>query len=225
MERQPLKPAVGVLAVLLGAVFLLHFAVTALVVGPVNPISLQFGREINSYTGRMFQQTWTLFAPTPINDERGLLIRARLRDEQGLLLETEWHDITSGPIDRIHEQRLFPPRHSRIISNGIQLLGWRDPVVDRIREQLIVQPMEDADDPRSRFPFSPAEERYLESMEEILRQIATVHARDRWGDGVEAVQVRLAVNEFPPFSRRREPDSADDISVTDFEWLMVEQEN
>lgn len=226
MERElSLRPATVVLAILLVVMFIGHFAITALSVGPVNPVALRFEREIGWYTGSMFQQAWTLFAPTPINDERGLLVRARVRGEEGGVFETEWYDITSGPISRIHEQRIFPPRYSRIISNGIQLMGWRHPVVDRLRERLAIQPIQGGDDLRLDVPLVPGEERFVDVMREILRQIATVHARDRWGENVEEVQVRLLVNLFPPFSLRHEPDSANDISVTDFEWLTVEQEN
>lgn len=212
------------------AVFSVHFAMTFLFVAPLNPVSLDHNNLVNHYMAPLFQQNWQLFAPNPVNEERGLLVRARVRRADGAITETAFHDFTSPLITDLHATRLFPPRKSRMVSNTMQLLGFRDPIADRLRrriddlraDELIDGAGAPGDDAaREPLPLSPSEQHVYRTAVEVLRSVATEAARERWGDGVVEIQVRIVVHQFPPFSRRGDDPGVGELVVQDVEWMRA----
>jgi hypothetical protein len=103
------KALLGCLAGGLAAALAMHFLVTALFVGPLNPIKLAWGDEITSYMTPYFEQNWSLFAPDPISEERGMLVRARVTDDNGTVRTTEFADITNPPIKAFTTTGSFRP--------------------------------------------------------------------------------------------------------------------
>lgn len=96
----------------------------------------------------------------------------------------------------------------------MQLLTWRDPVAERIRERV-----QDDDAGQNPDLLLPSEEQVLEEADLLTRRFLCREALDRWGGTVRAVQARLVVNEFPPYSRRTEPNSEGDVEVRDLPWM------
>lgn len=214
-----------------------HFLATALFVGPLNPIKLAWGDEITGYMTPYFEQNWSLFAPNPISEERGILVRARVTGEDGTVRTTPFADITNPAINAVHANRLFPSRHARLVSSGIQMLSWEDPVIERYRQQLRERQEAHVDEPPPEHaagptpaepstndkstvepPITPAEHRYRVRTERFLQTLASTESARRWGPEVVAVQIRLVRHEFPRFSQRRSGETGP-VTYEDLAWM------
>lgn len=191
----------------------IHVAFTILLASPPNPAQLALSGALTAYQRPHFQQNWQLFAPTPISDERILLLRARLGDH-GAEHITEYIDITSPDVASTHTLRFLAPKTARIGLNLVQLLTWRDPVAQRLRDR--VEPDGRAENPDL---LLPNEQTVLEEADQLMRRYLCRAAVDRWGETVHDVQARLVVNEFPPYSRRTEPDSEGEVEIRDLPWM------
>lgn len=201
---------------------------TGLFVAPVNPISLDLHPQVNSYIAPLFQQNWQLFAPTPVNEERGFLVRARVSESNGEIRTTEFYDFTSPLVNEIHARRLFPPRKPRMVSNTMQLLGFKDPIADRLRkyvEDLSVEQLAEGNttlqvtEEHRPLPLTPSEAQVYRTGVETVRLVASKAAHDRWGDNIIEIQVRIVVNEFPPFSQRGANNVVGEVTIQDLGWL------
>jgi hypothetical protein len=93
----------------LALVVLVHTAATALWIAPRNPVSEAVAAPLGETMNPMFQQSWSLFAPTPINVANSLEVRAFDAD----LDATEWVDVTDVEISANFTHHLFPNRASR----------------------------------------------------------------------------------------------------------------
>lgn len=214
-KAHPFSEAVCVVLVLALAV---HAVLTILLASPPNPAQLAFSEILTAYQQPHFQQNWQLFAPEPISDERLLLLRARLdgRDDEDV---TDYVDITSPEIASSHSLRFLAPKTSRIGTNLMQLITWRAPIAERLRDRI--QPDEEStENPENPDLLLPVEEEVLEEADLLLHRYLCREAVSRWGEDVRAVQGRLVINEFPPYSRRTEPNSAGEVLVRDFPWMQ-----
>ncbi|WP_166848668.1 DUF5819 family protein [Isoptericola sp. BMS4] len=105
----PIPRWVVVVAAALALVVLVHSAATALWIAPRNPVSQAAAEPLGKVMDPMFQQSWSLFAPTPINVANSLEVRAFDAD----LNATEWVDVTDVEISANFTHQLFPNRASR----------------------------------------------------------------------------------------------------------------
>lgn len=222
-ERAQRRIGIGATAVI-AIVLVGHFAITALSVGPLSTMKLAHGPQARNYLSPYFEQVWTLFAPDPISDERGLLVRAEVTSPSGQRT-TEWADITSEGIDLVHGNRVFPSRVSRLVLNGIGLAISSDPVADKIREREgKSSPTPERDDrigsgnePTTSL-LTPEEQYFHQRALNYLQSLASAEAQRRWGDGVTRVQLRLVLHRFPPFSQRDRWQEVGDIQTYDLVW-------
>jgi hypothetical protein len=191
----------------------MHAALTILLASPPNPAQLALSDALTAYQRPHFQQNWQLFAPTPISDERILLLRARVGDGNAARV-TDYVDITSPDLATTHELRFVAPKTARIGLNLVQLLTWRDPIAQRIRDRV-------ERDGGSENPdlLLPSEETVLEEADQLVQRYLCQAAADRWGPTAQDVQARLVVNEFPPYSRRTEPNSTGDVEIRELPWM------
>ncbi len=100
---------VKLVAVALALVVGAHAAATFLWIAPQNAITRAAAEPLEAYMEPVFQQNWSLFAPTPINVENSLEVRALDED----LNATEWLDVTDLEISANFTHHLFPNRASR----------------------------------------------------------------------------------------------------------------
>lgn len=199
---------------------------TFLYVAPINPISLDLNAQIAYYMEPLFQQNWRLFAPDPISEERGLLVRARIKQGDGNILETEFYDFTSPLIEEIHSVRLFPPRRTRLVTSIFQFLGFQDPIADRLRSRIDALRIEEFIDEDGNIregdfeslPLTAGEEAANLTAIELMQKVATEAAKDRWKGDIVEIQIRIVVNEFPPFSERYSGERVGQLVVQDLEW-------
>lgn len=202
----------------------LHFLASALHVGPINPVQVRTQKYTQGWLLPYFEQTWTLFAPDPISEDRGML--ARFRCEDGTV--TKWVDVTTRHIRTTQQTRFFPARNSRLVSNGSTLLTSNDPIAERLRAREPVEEpaTEDAragGDDGAAVPLSAAEKHIRERGLQFLSGYALREAPDACADSSTAVQLRMVQHLFPPFSQRHKWDETGEVNETDFKWVMTDE--
>ncbi|MGW0753214.1 DUF5819 family protein [Streptomyces sp. NPDC002587] len=213
---------IGVLAA--GAVFF-HFSMTALHHTPFNPIREKHDDKIRAYMAPYFQQDWHLFAPEPVSEDSGYLVRAQVKKPDGSVETTQWADVTTPHIDKVQRQRFWPSRVERLAPGVRQRLeGWHDQDLDALRrEKDPVAPKNadvSAEAPPLDPPLAPGELAARDSALLYARAVASDEARAMWGDGVRAVQVRIVVNKFPRFSQRSVRTNKGEVSYYDVAWMQ-----
>lgn len=198
---------------------------TVLYVAPINPVGIDLAPAVSAYMLPLFQQNRQLFAPEPVSSERGILVRALVRNDDGSETVTEFYDLTSPTIQTIHTNRLFPPRRTRLIVNIQQLLGYRDPLAERYRETLSADQNFSEDGLHTAqlevLPLTPGEQATHDLAFELLHSMAIKAAMSQWGEAVTAIQLRLTTNRFPPFSERGSAERVGELTIADSAWLAV----
>ncbi|NOW00300.1 DUF5819 family protein [Isoptericola chiayiensis] len=96
------------MAILLALIVTVHAAATFLWIAPRNAISTALSGPLDRAMDPMFQQNWSLFAPTPINVANSLEVRAL--DVE--LAPTPWVDVTDLEISANFTHHLLPNRAS-----------------------------------------------------------------------------------------------------------------
>lgn len=169
---------------------------------PLNPATARVRPYVVELLAPHFTQTWTLFAPDPIADERGVVARAQCSD--GTV--TEFQDVTSPFVQSAQSSRWFSPRSGRMISNGIQALLTVDPLLAQLRSS-----------PEA--PVSPNEQRIRDRGKQVLERVsATMLAKNCAPYEVTSVQVRLVVHEFPRWSQRDQWQDVGKVTYHELDW-------
>jgi len=86
--------------------FVIHFGLTLLYVGPINPVKLRNQRLLGMTIGNLFPQNWSFFAPNPMASNQVLLIHCVQPNESPSLPTAGWYDVSS-PLIRRHQQQRF----------------------------------------------------------------------------------------------------------------------
>ena len=236
-EPEPVTPVLRLGVVAAAALLLFHLFAITVHAGPISPIKISAASVVDPYIGNTFVQTWTLFAPNPLNDERGLLVRATQRDAvTGETTMTEWTDISTSVVARSQRTRFFSPRESRLIMNLSGMANWKEPYAERLRDRMealdsteaTAPVVEGASDSAAQLtpvtpdvPFvSPHEESFRADSRAMFGRYATLKAIELWGDDINAVEVRFVVHRFPPFSQR-DSDAIGEVIPVDLGWFNV----
>ena len=85
-----------------------HFSILFFYQLPDNPLKHEFKYEIHSYVDPFFTQTWTLFAPNPINSNMSLLLRFKYEKDDLKTKTSNWIDITESLIED-RKKRFWSP--------------------------------------------------------------------------------------------------------------------
>ncbi|MEV8306867.1 DUF5819 family protein [Streptomyces flavidovirens] len=203
-------------ALLAGAticVFVAHFAMTALYLTPDNHTKRATAKQVNDYLLPYFDQNWRLFAPDPMEEDLGIMVRARSDDGSA---PTPFMDITTPMLNRSHH-RAFGDRLARMQSGTLQAFQDAEFFV---RQQLLKA------DPE-RDPKAPISERDLRRVRPEAREMYTValrhlhslaglKAREEWGR-VTAVQIRIGTHIYPRFDDRHNRGPGE-VSYRDLGW-------
>jgi hypothetical protein len=86
----------------------LHMLAVTLAAVPTNPVSDAFDSQLD-YLSPFFGQSWRLFAPNPVAEDKSLLVQGAYLDESGTLRSTPWVNWTRVEQDVI-EHRLIGGR-------------------------------------------------------------------------------------------------------------------
>lgn len=209
----------------------IHIFASFLWIAPASGLRQLFpGDSLQNYMIPMFGQSWSVFAPNPINGDYKLEIRAVIL-EDGEEVETEWVDATAAELS-MHVRNPFPPRaamsghdmSSRLkgaydkLSDGqkeVTSLGYYkgDDWEERLDEALLDNGEE-----------NPAE-KYAE-MEHLAVAYATQVAYAVWGDDVIYVQLLPSRQNVIPYAERNNPDAVrPDVQPVTLGWRgTIEEE-
>ncbi|MDK8170928.1 DUF5819 family protein [Curtobacterium citreum] len=188
------------------AIIVCTYALLALVLaGPVTPVSFALA-PVAQRIEPWFSQSWQLFAPDPISEERGVLARLACGNDT-----TELIDITTPGITESNSRRVFPSRESRIVSNLLVQRFLQDPISERLAEK-------DVDRPRA---LSEEARRAAQDAERILARYAAHRANCPDGTHATAVQFRYVFHQFPGWSRRTAPDDEKNTQVEESRWIAL----
>ncbi|MCT1550128.1 DUF5819 family protein [Brevibacterium casei] len=171
------------------------------------------GDLLSKYMIPMWGQSWSVFAPEPINGDYYFDVRAVVSTPDGGEETTDWVRATDVELDH-STYKLFPPRSAGLaIGVASDLKGsWEalsddhkaivaldyfkgDDSVDRLEAKL-----SEYDDPDG------AVSSYLED-EEVATRYATQVALAVWGEDVQRVQYQAARQNVVPFAKRNDKDA------------------
>lgn len=212
-------PPIGrrLVIVAIGVVFAVHTFLVTLWVMPQNPYWDAVGREnLSEYINNdvfPFEQSWSVFAPTPRRGGENVKVRAYYgtpgEDDTRV---TNWFDITADEDQRI--KYLVNP--SRFHSATRRLGGNINSTVGQFNEQqrlviggiLLTSPRSELEKLLLRYNTKglagrSAIKQYLDN-DEMLTRYGTMYANARWGKGVTAVEFQVGHRSVPNFSKRHE---------------------
>ena len=190
------------------------------------------GDALRLYMLPLFGQSWSVFAPEPVNGDHRLEVRA-LIETDGTEVVTDWVSPTDVELS-LSRHNLFPPRAANL---GLQVASahkgaYED--LDEEHEEALKQDFTTQDWPArlSAALASPdddeetAVDTYLEA-EELTTAYATQVAYAVWGDDVTRVQFRTTRQNVIPFAERNEPDAEKPaLQVVDTGWRgLIERDD
>lgn len=190
-------PSRGRLAIVRGIALVaaLHSTLVLVWVMPTNPIRDAIGpRVVERYIDNEivpFEQSWSVFAPTPRRAGENVVVRARLGATGST---TEWFDITADEDERISHL----PNPSRFHSVTRRLGGIANERIPELTDAQLNVMRSPAPSTRemSRLPGD-----YV-VVDDLLTRFGSMYAIARWGDGVSSVQIRVGHRLVPPFAQR-----------------------
>jgi hypothetical protein len=193
-----------------------HFGMTLLYLTPINPIKMAAERPIAAYMLPWFEQRWELFAPSPANMSRYLLVACRTGESEA---DPPWHDVTSPLLEAKYAYRVTPADrlHRAVQAATALVLGMNRPVIDKMRSR----PDEFKDDlvavdqnDKTRFGIG----------ERTLARIGSQHCDRLHGPGrTTQVRARIVLRDLPPYSRRTDDERSGKVRVYDLEWQPYQQ--
>lgn len=191
-----------------------HIFATFLWIAPANEIrKVVPDNALRNYMMPMFGQSWSVFAPKPVDGDYSFEVRATLAGENGKELTTEWVDSVSREMDMTHHN-LFPPRASLAgdkLSSEYQK-SWRS--LNEVQKESVELGFFKGDDWTQRLSnrltgqsTQKSKGTAKQTQEYLLAEkrataYATQIARAKWGDNVVRVQYRAGRQGVVPFSQR-----------------------
>lgn len=193
-------------------------------IAPYSPLrEVVPGNMLTSYMIPFFGQSWSVFAPEPINGDYHFNVRAII-EQDGQEIETGWVSATDVELSMI-QYNLFPPRagiqSSEVASNfkgAFDSLGegqratvaqaftgdtWEaDLHAALMQGSTTVDGSDLLGDEADEFAVNE----HL-AQERLSTTYATQVARAIWGDSVKQVQFRVSRQNIVPFAERNNPDA------------------
>lgn len=187
------------------------------------------GDLLTNYMIPFFGQSWSVFAPEPINGDYHFNVRAVIEDENGEESETGWVSATDVELSMI-QYNLTPPRagiQSSEVASSYKDAFDRMQDVDRtiiagdfavddweVGLRAALEKQGDAAE-KAAGDAAPAVDPAVreEQIDELLYEehrstaYATQVAKAIWGDGVKRVQYRVSRQNIIPFEQRHNPDA------------------
>jgi hypothetical protein len=198
-------PSRGRRAVVVGiaVIAVIHSVLVMVWVMPTNPIRDAIGADrVSRYINNgviPFEQSWSVFAPTPRRGGENVQVRA-YDGETGET--TDWYDITANEDERIRHL----PNPSRIHAVTRRLGGGaNEHFADLSTEQL---DLISSDSPSREEMIRRLPDDYVD-IDEMLTRFGAMYANARWGDGVTMVQIKVGHRRVPAFAKRHRVDFLD----------------
>lgn len=210
-----------------------HIFATFLWIAPANGLrELVPNKALTNYMLPMFGQSWSVFAPEPINGNITVKVRAEVKSGDGTRT-TPWLNASEAELDLAHHN-LFPPRaailglqqgteyksafdklttkQQKVVANGYFIGdGW----LKRLRADLMITSPENEKAKETNRTIVRA----FIKQEERISAYATQVALATWGAEVQRVQVSVSRQNVTPFKDRHNENAAPQpIRVVDSGW-------
>lgn len=223
-DKNP-KPWVRLIAFLAAAFTAWHIFASFLWIAPYSENAREVvpAGMLTSYMIPFFGQSWSVFAPEPINGDYHFNVRAVLIDDDGQRSETGWVSATDVELSMI-QYNLTPPRGG--IQSSEVASSYKD-AFDKMEDldraviggdfevdnwevglrAALETPQADA------AASSLAPETRTARIDDLLSEehrstaYATQVAKAIWGDDVQQVQYRVSRQNIIPFAQRHNPDA------------------
>jgi hypothetical protein len=211
------RPVVRAVMVLLALVTAFHVFAQFLWIAPASQLRVLIpGDFLTSWQIPFFGQSWSVFAPDPINGNYVFKVRALVPDRSGETVQTQWIDATDAEYAAA-EHHLLPPRGASLASEQATKYksAWdalnedqRAVVADhywkgadwKVRfENALLAASGDDDD-------AVAHANAFITANAFTDAYATQVARAAWGDDVRSVQFDIYRQNVTPFAQRHEQD-------------------
>jgi hypothetical protein len=189
-----------------------HILATFLWIAPPSAVrQIVPGNLLSAYMLPMFGQSWSVFAPVPINGDHKLEVRASV-ETAGVMRDTEWVDATRAELSML-QRHLFPPRASIMASQVATDVKQQWEQLTAVQKKAAAVGFYRGDDWESRLKTGlgvrpnrqrSSAARYAEA-DHVATAYATQVAYAMWGDGVRAVQFRVSRQNVIPFKDRAVP--------------------
>lgn len=210
---------VAVLAVILTA---WHVFASFLWIAPYSENAREVvpGDMLSSYMIPLFGQSWSVFAPEPINGDYHFNVRAIITNAEGIEETTGWVSATDVELSML-KYNLFPPRGGiqsselassykgafdgmsevdrAVIGGDFAVSGWE------VGLRAALEQQEDTSGGSAEARTKKIDE--LLGEEHRSAAYATQVARAIWGDSVSQVQFRVSRQNIIPFKERHNPDA------------------
>lgn len=209
------RPVVRAVMVLLALVTAFHVFAQFLWIAPASQLrTLIPGDFLTSWQIPYFGQSWSVFAPDPINGNYVFKIRAVVRDDSGERITTKWVDATEAEYAGA-QHHLLPPRASSLASE--QATDYKNAWDGLTQEQkaVVAEHFWTGDmwkaklEGRLRAANGDDQEALGKANAFITANAftdayATQVARAVWGKGVDSVQWDIYRQNVTPFADRHE---------------------
>ncbi|GAA4432210.1 hypothetical protein GCM10023169_37720 [Georgenia halophila] len=169
------------------------------------------GNLLHEYMIPMQGQSWSVFAPEPINGEYRLQVRAEVT-EGGVTRTTDWVDATAAELSML-THNLTPPR-AGVQASGVasDFKGAFDSLSEEQQEVAALGFYEGHDwrdrleDGLDAHGNQAAVEDYM-AAERVATAYATQVAYAMWGENVDHIQFIASRQNVVPFGERNDPDA------------------
>ncbi len=218
-----LRGVVGIAAVLFVC---WHLFASFLWISPVNSMREVIpGNALQSYMIPMFGQSWSVFAPVPINGNYSFKIQAELANGDGTFRQTDWVDAITVEMEGMHMGNLFPPRAGTLATQQAAAFkgAWEKLTADQ--KEIAKLGYYSGDDWSQRLDAKLRE--YLPNdsvqgymtQEKITTAYATQVAKAVWGEDVAHVHFQVSRQNIAPFAQRNNPDQKPEpVQIVETGW-------
>ncbi|MEJ7636332.1 DUF5819 family protein [Aeromicrobium sp.] len=215
---------------ILGLLIAVHSFLVLLWVAPVNPMRDAVGNErLTTYINKgHFEQSWSVFAPTPRRLSDTIRLRALVKDPKtGQVSRTEWVDVTALVTRKI-KYDITPPR----VEEATRRLGSRiNAAMFKFNQdqKLLVQGsyITTSTDELAKAMLAAkgtgagdvAEINAYILYDEMLTRFASMYTEATFGGKVTQIQYKVGYQAVPPYAQRNTV-KVSDVRVTnwDFGW-------
>lgn len=209
--RAPRTPLVRVVLVLAALFTAWHIFATFLWIAPPSGLRQAIpGNLLQRYMIPLHGQSWSVFAPEPINGDHRLQVRAIVL-ENGQPRTTEWVDATRAEISML-QHNLLPPR-AAIQSTELAstFKGAYDKLPSESKKIAALGYFKEDWEARlqaevRRNGTGSVTTKYLDAEHEVTAY-ATQVAYAVWGDDVQQVQFVVSRQNVIPFAQRNDPNA------------------
>ncbi|GAA4512602.1 DUF5819 family protein [Brevibacterium yomogidense] len=188
-----------------------HLLASFLWIAPAGPArEVVPGETLRNYMLPLYGQSWSVFAPAPVNGDHHLDVRAVV-ERDGAEEVTDWVRATDVELS-LSRHNLFPPRAASL---GLNVAAGHKRTYDQLNDdhEVVVDLNYFKDDWQPRleenlksYDGEDAVDAYLQA-EETATAYATQVAYAVWGEDVIRVQFQTTRQNVIPFDDRNEPNA------------------